>query len=289
LGIKYGYISGDHYCCNLIIKIFTMNALGKSVKRVYVLLFARRVFYPVNLFLYKLSLFGLGLRNYENDTVSGENAFIKFLKASRKLDSGVIMDIGANIGNYSTMLREKGITLPIFAFEPHPVAFGKLSEAATAYNFTAIPEGAGEESTMATIYDYQGDGGSEHASMYKGVIEHLHKGKAEEITIAITTVDEFVAKHHISKIALLKIDTEGHELSVLKGAKQTIAEGKAAVIQMEFNEMNIISRTFFKDIVDLLPSYSFYRMLPDGMKALGPYNSTNYEIFSFQNIVALRD
>ena len=265
-----------------------MNTLGKSVKRVYVFLFVRRIFYPVNLLLYKLSLFGLGMKNYENDAVSGEKAFIKFLKTHRKLDSGVIMDIGANIGNYSVMLRTNEITLPIFAFEPHPVAFHKLSEAAAAYNFIAVPEGAGEESSVAAIYDYQGDGGSEHASMYKGVIEHLHKGKAEEVAIALTTIDEFVVEHGISKIALLKIDTEGHELSVLKGARQTIAAGMAEVIQVEFNEMNIISRTFFKDIVDILPGYDFYRLLPDGLKALGPYNSTTYEIFSFQNIVALK-
>jgi FkbM family methyltransferase len=265
-----------------------MNVLGKSVKRVYVLLFARRIFYPVNLFFYKLSLIGLGTRNYENDTVSGEKAFIKFLKTRRKLDSGVIMDIGANIGNYSVMLRKNEVTLPIFAFEPHPVAFRKLSEAAAACNFTAVSKGVGEESAMAAIYDYQGEGGSEHASMYKGVIEHLRNGKAEEVAIELTTIDEFVVEHDISKIALLKIDTEGHELSVLKGARETIAGGKAEVIQMEFNEMNIISRTFFKDIVDILPGYDFYRLLPDGLKALGPYNSTNYEIFSFQNIVALK-
>ncbi|MEN0052115.1 MAG: FkbM family methyltransferase [Mucilaginibacter sp.] len=265
-----------------------MNTLEKSVKRVYVLLFARRIFYPLNLCFYKLSMVGLGVRNYENDTVSGEKAFIKFLKASRKLDSGVIMDVGANIGNYSVMLRKNAIALPIFAFEPHPAAFQKLHEAAVAYHFTAVPEGAGEESSMAAIYDYQGDGGSEHASMYKGVIEHLHEGKAEEVAIALTTIDDFVADHNISKIALLKIDTEGHELSVLKGASKTIAAGIAEVIQMEFNEMNIISRTFLKDIVDILPGYNFYRMLPDGLKALGPYNSTNYEIFAFQNIVAMK-
>jgi FkbM family methyltransferase len=210
------------------------------------------------------------------------------MKTRRKLDSGVIMDIGANVGNYSVMLRKNQVILPIFAFEPHPVAFRKLSVAAAECNFTAVLMGAGEESSMAAIYDYQGDGGSEHASMYKGVIEHLHKGKAEEVAIALTTIDEFVAEHDISKIALLKIDTEGHELSVLKGARETIAGGMAEVIQMEFNEMNIISRTFFKDIVDILPGYDFYRLLPDGLKALGPYNSTSYEIFSFQNIVALK-
>lgn len=265
-----------------------MNAFGKSVKKAYVLLFARRIFYPLNLFLYKISMFGLGIRNYEDEVVSGEKAFIKFLKANRKLDSGVIMDVGANVGSYSVMLRNNEITLPLFAFEPHPVAFKKLSAAATECNFTAIPMGLGEEPTMAAIYDYQGEGGSEHASMYKGVIEHLHRGKAAEVSIVLTSIDEFVAEHGIARIALLKIDTEGHELSVLKGARDTIAKGMAEIIQIEFNEMNIISRTFFKDIVDILPGYEFYRLLPDGLKALGPYNSTNYEIFAFQNIIALK-
>lgn len=265
-----------------------MNTLGKSIKGVYVRLFARRIFYPANLFLYKLSLFGLGLRNYENDIVSGEKSFIKFLKAENRLHTGVILDVGANIGNYSVMLRHHGITLPIFAFEPHPVAFQKLTAIAADHNFTAVPKGMGEESGNATIYDYQGDGGSEHASMYKGVIEHLHQGKAEAVVISLTTIDEFVAENAISKIALLKIDTEGHELSVLKGAKQTLSSGVAEIIQIEFNEMNIISKIFFRDIVDELPDYDFYRMLPDGLQPLGPYNSTNYEIFSFQNIVALK-
>ena len=53
-------------------------------------------------------------------------------------------------------------------------------------------------------------------------------------------------------------------------------------------EMNVISKTFFKDIVDLLPGYDFYRLLPDGLKALGTYKSAHFEIFSFQNIVAIK-
>ncbi|WP_245752770.1 FkbM family methyltransferase [Chitinophaga arvensicola] len=233
-------------------------------------------------------MFGLGIRNHENDIVSGEKAFIKFLIAGKRLNAGVIMDIGANAGSYSMMLRKHQVSLPIFAFEPHPAAFRKLQEAGSRYNFTPIPQGAGETSAVAAIYDYRGEGGTEHASMYKDVIEQLHKGEAQELSISLTTIDEFISENGISKIALLKIDTEGHELSVLKGAKNAISKGIAEVIQIEFNEMNIISRTFFKDIVDILPGYDFYRLLPDGLKALGAYKSVNYEIFSFQNIVALR-
>jgi FkbM family methyltransferase len=230
----------------------------------------------------------MGVRNYENEFVSGEKAFIRYLIASKKLASGVILDIGANVGNYAIMLRRNKIMLPIFSFEPHPVAFKKLTAAAASYQFTAVPAGAGERSTTAAIYDYAGGGGSEHASMYKGVIEELRSSDVEEVSILLTTIDEFAAENNISKIALLKIDTEGNELNVLKGAAKTIQNGLVDIIQLEFNEMNVISRTFFKDIVDILPDYDFYRLLPDGLKALGQYNTTGFEIFSFQNIVALR-
>ncbi|MCW3467881.1 FkbM family methyltransferase [Chitinophaga nivalis] len=265
-----------------------MNTLARSAKRVYVFLFVRKAFYSFHLLFYKLSMFGLGIRNHENEVVSGEKAFIRYLINRGKLSSGAILDIGANVGNYSIMLRNNKIRLPIYAFEPHPVAFRRLETAAAEYAFTAVPLGAGETRTTAAIYDYQGEGGSEHASMYKGVIEELHKGQAEAVAIELTTIDAFVAAHNISRIALLKIDTEGHELSVLKGAQECIRKGMAEAIQIEFNEMNVISRTFFKDIIDLLPGYDFYRLLPDGLKALGKYNTTGFEIFLFQNVVALK-
>ncbi|WP_245957346.1 FkbM family methyltransferase [Chitinophaga flava] len=233
-------------------------------------------------------MLGLGIGNYENERVSGERAFIRHLKRKGLLSSGVIFDIGANVGNYSEMLRRYEVQLPIFAFEPHPASFRKLEVMATKHDFTPVWMAAGDQEVDTVMYDYSGNGGSEHASMYKEVIETLHDGLAEAVAITQTTLDEYVASRQIDEIALLKIDTEGHELPVLKGASGCIASGMVKVIQIEFNEMNVISHTFFKDIVDLLPGYDFYRLLPDGLRALGKYNPAHYEIFSFQNIVAIR-
>jgi hypothetical protein len=124
--------------------------------------------------------------------------------------------------------------------------------------------------------------------MYKDVFSTLRHSSAAGVVISLTTIDDFVARNNIQRIALLKIDTEGNELNVLKGAVDTIRRKLADVIQIEFNEMNVISRTFFRDIEGTLPNYDFYRLLPDGLQALGPYNTTEFEIFAFQNIVAIR-
>lgn len=266
-----------------------MNSLTRSFLTSYVSVFSRKSLYGFHVLLYKLSLRGMGLLNYENTKVSGEKAFLRYLTRHGKLNAGVIFDIGANIGHYAVMLRQHNISLPIYAFEPHPVSFKKLRETAARYDFTPIRKGAGDRETQARIYDYSGNTGSEHASMYRAVIEQLHSAEAAETSIQLTTIDAFIEEHSIRKIALLKIDTEGNELNVLKGAREAIRKGYIDVIQLEFNEMNVIARTFFKDIINELPGYEFYRLLPDGLISLGKYNAPMYEIFAFQNIVAIRN
>ncbi|NML38522.1 FkbM family methyltransferase [Chitinophaga sp. G-6-1-13] len=265
-----------------------MHRIARTCKQLFVFLFVRKLFYPLHLIVYKTSMLGLGIKNHENERVSGERAFIRYLKRRRMLSSGVVFDIGANVGNYSEMLRRYEVKLPIYAFEPHPVAYQKLKATALKNDFIPVWMAAGDQEAETVMYDYSGAGGSEHASMYREVIETLHDGVAEAVAITQTTLDEYVQSHGIDAIALLKIDTEGHELPVLKGARQCISGGMVNVIQIEFNEMNVISRTFFKDIIDLLPGYNFYRLLPDGLQPLGKYSPAHYEIFSFQNIVAIR-
>jgi len=59
-------------------------------------------------------------------------------------------------------------------------------------------------------------------------------------------------------------------------------------VQFEFNAMNLESRTFFRDLVALLPNYRLHRLLPDGW-ALLPYTPLTCELFAYQNIVAVRE
>jgi FkbM family methyltransferase len=258
------------------------------IKRIYVFIFAREYFFTFNTILHNLSLNGLGILNYENDSVSGEKKFIEFLTTNNLLSTGVILDVGANIGDYSIMLRKNRIEIPIYAFEPHPITFENLKISSSRFEFHSIPKGLGEINTHVKIYDYSEQVGSQHASIYKDVIEVIHNSPSKEFEIELITIDSFISENNIEQIALLKIDTEGNEKNVLEGAKNAIQNKKIQVIQIEFNEMNVVSRTFFKDILDLLPGYTFYRLLPDGMKPLGNYSSLRHEIFAFQNIVAFK-
>ena len=52
--------------------------------------------------------------------------------------------------------------------------------------------------------------------------------------------------------------------------------------------MDAISKVHFRDICGILSEYDFYRMLPDGLVPMGPYKPLLYELYAYQNIVAIR-
>lgn len=251
--------------------------------------FVRKALYGIHVLVYKLSLRGMGILNYENKKLSGEYAFLNKFFERKRTEELIVFDVGANVGDYSRILRECSKKAKIYAFEPHPVIFQKLKENARLYGFTAFCFGCGDKEGRFKFYDYKNSDGSSHANFCKDIIEKIHGSSAEESSAQMIKLDNFVLNElGIKKIDLLKIDTEGYEFMVLKGAERLIRYGLIDVIQFEFNEMNIISGVFFRDIYDFLSNYNFYRLLPDGLVALGKYNPTIYEIFAFQNIVAIR-
>jgi hypothetical protein len=137
-------------------------------------------------------------------------------------------------------------------------------------------------------HDHGHDDGSAHASIHKGVIEEIHSSQSVRYEVEVSTLDDFVATNNISKIDLLKIDTEGNELNVLLGATESLRAGLIDVIHFEFNEMNVISKTYFKEFWDLLSGYEFYRILYGGMHRIQSYNALTCEIFAYQNIIAVK-
>ncbi|MBE9046124.1 FkbM family methyltransferase [Pleurocapsales cyanobacterium LEGE 10410] len=249
-------------------------------------LLARKSFYKFNKFLYSLSLNSLGILNYENDLISGEASFVR--EISRFLDEdAVVFDVGANVGHYSNMLSELKPEIKIYAFEPHPLTFKSLEQNAQLNGYRAFQLGCGREKSQLKLYDYAEQDGSEHATFYKDVIRDIYASKPTEHSVEVIALDSFISEQNIARVALLKIDVEGNEYAVLQGLQRSLANGMIEIIHWEFNNMNVVSRTFFKDFYELLAAYQIYRMLPYGLIPLGEYNPMFCEIYAFQNLVAI--
>lgn len=261
----------------------------RVLANLYVRVFGRRAFYAWNQRLLNLAVRGMGVGNPTDEMiVAAEEKFLRRLAAIGPL---TVFDVGAHLGEYATRIRRLNPDARIWAFEPHPGTFQRLSAAAAEAGFTAVNSGLSDRAGHVQLYDHAtGDGsGSAHATLHANVIETIHHDIATAVEVDVTTVDAFMAAHGIDHVNLLKVDAEGHELPILRGAQRAIASGSVDVVQFEFNEMNVMSRTFFKDFYEALPGFSFYRMVVDGLAPIGAYRPRTHELFILQNVVAIRD
>lgn len=228
-------------------------------------------------------LYRIGILNWQSMQHSGEAFFLRnHLKGKI---APVVVDVGANVGLYSGLALESCPSAQVFAFEPHPETFQKLQR--NLPNIQAFNVGMGSAAGSFTMYDYA-DQASSHASLYAEVFTDIHQRPHRSFDIEIRTLDAVIPELGIEHIDLLKVDVEGHELEVFKGAAQCLQKGMVQAIQFEFNEMNIASRTYFKDFFDYLKGYRFFRLLPNGYYPIEHYSPVQCEIFAFQNIVCFK-
>lgn len=248
----------------------------------------RKIFCRTSLFTWNqrvmdLMLRGVGVLNYEGYAVSGEAWLLEHIVKQGTVKT--IVDVGANTDPYGVGIP--GVT--VYALEPNKKTFARLrKDTKHLQNIHVFPIGLSDKPGKATIYDISTKG-TALASLDKKTVETMYGKRAVGSEITLSTLDAFVKEQQIASIDVLKIDTEGNEYQVLLGAKQTLARKKIKYIVFEFNEMHAYRRVFLRDFYDLLPGYTFYRLLPDGLGKLGPYRPITHELFAFQNIVAIRE
>lgn len=255
--------------------------------KLYAYIFCRNIFKKFHEVMFQLSVRGLGIMNYSGAYLTGEEYWLKrYLHGKR---NPVVVDVGANIGKYSMAVMKANYTSNIYAFEPHPRTYQKLINNIGDANFHAYNIAIGNERSKIKLYDYDKKDGSEHASLYEDVIKKLRKSEAASYDVDIETLHLFFQENKINEVDLLKVDVEGGELNVLKGAEDYIKEGRIKAIHFEFNDANIVSKASFKDFWELLHKYDIYRILVGGtLMKLDSYNPLLCEIYGFQNIVALK-
>jgi len=262
-----------------------MNLKDKFIYT-YTRLFGRRRFYKLNFLLMRLGLSGMGVMNYHDYFISGEDYFKKFVIDNYK--PTVIFDVGCNEGNYIAPFVSSDKN--IHCFEPVPKTFERLNERFKKYENVKVNKlGLSNSQTSTFIYDYATGDGSSHASLFE---ENINYGKdlpVSKIEVNLETLDNYIEVNNIAEIDLLKIDTEGNEIFVLQGAKESLNSKKIKILQFEFSYLNKSAGSFFKDFFDILDGYNLYRLLPQGFFPLSvDQQPLIYEQYAFQNVVAFR-
>ena len=203
----------------------------------------------------------------------------------------LVFDVGANIGEWTEKALEIQPTIHIKAFEPIPQVCELYRQRiqntnATLFN-TALSNTVGKQSFFVYGNSFKESGTS---SLYRQpTLEAQGVRPMEEITITKTTTDLFCRKNKISKIDFMKIDVEGHELSVLQGARHMLKNKRIQAIQFEYGYTFHGSNITLKSVFDYLSDKRvlIFRLIPDGLVFV-PTWSDSLENYRFCNYVAIR-
>jgi FkbM family methyltransferase len=142
-----------------------------------------------------------------------ESAFSKALmQACRPGD--VVWDVGANVGFYSLSFSDwVGPQGKVFAFEPSPVNLGRLHEACERKPNIAIREfGLSDKSERVVFLE-----GSDDFNTTSRVLAAEQAGQQGTTRVELRAGAEIVERGEAVAPNVMKIDVEGHELSVLTG------------------------------------------------------------------------
>jgi len=203
-----------------------------------------------------------------------------------------IIDIGANVGLYTEALLKKSPNATYFLFEPSQHNVEILNNKFFSFdNVYCSSYALSDETTVKNLYsDIEGSG---LASLSKRRLDHFNIFMDVVETVNTIRFDEFLSFDDIPQIPdiidYVKMDVEGHELSVLEGFGSFI--DKVKLIQFEFGGCNIDTRTYFQDFWYFFKNknFSLYVITPyDGPQEVKNYEESS-EFFTTTNYIALNN
>ena len=222
-----------------------------------------------------------------------EPAMVKLIKAVAR-DSAVSLDIGANIGCTAILCSE--LSRKVYAFEPSPTTYQFLEEnIARAGLKNVVPQNFGlgtESGEFPLTYAQTNRSGGFVSNTTRASTGHTVE------KIIIRQLDEVLKSYPISKVDFIKIDVEGFEGHVLRGAKHTLISHRPVVV-LELNHwcLNAFQRTSIPDFFDQLRSLFPILLAIDGTSYLNLHDeSDRYTVMyhhilhrKFQNLVGAFD
>jgi FkbM family methyltransferase len=175
-------------------------------------------------------------------------------------DGGLFVDVGANVGTYTIWAAEHGAD--VIAIEPAADTFSLLKEniALNGYPVTAVRAAAGDHCGSAR-FTAGLDAGNSLAADGPVVTE-------------LVTVDSLIGDR---RVAGMKVDVEGFEIDVLRGAARALADRRIGLIQIEWNQASTFAvGTDRKPIAALLAGYGYRLFRPDATGCLAPVGDPGF-------------
>ena len=185
-----------------------------------------------------------------------------------------VIDVGANVGFFSMLIRDIFPSSKIYSIEPVPLTYSCLKRNLVGDRKTHTYNlGVSDRPRIAKM----------NFNSQLSAISQI--SSAGDIDVKLTTLDKFIRDNQIDMIDILKIDTEGHELNVLKGAKKALSKTRYLHIEVTVNDIDSLAqhspRHTFSEIFSCLyaPTYNFQLLSYRSFTDSGMSKATVFDLF----------
>ena len=178
----------------------------------------------------------------------------------RKFDIDLVLDVGANKGQFVSEIRQFGYTGRIVSFEPLSQAHGQLLQASAGDSmWEAYPRYALGDHNGGVEINIAGN--SESSSILPMLESHRsaapesgYKGKE---VVSVKTLDAIAGQYlKDARAPFLKIDTQGLEWQVLDGARETLPQIKGILVELSLVPL-YEGQHLWREVIDRLETEGF--------------------------------
>lgn len=171
-------------------------------------------------------------------------------------DGMIVFDVGANVGELTLLFSRLAAGGAVHAFEPAPDAFEALRSAVErerAANVTLNAAALADRPGSVRLNCYDGPFHAFTSMADRPLADYgVDAGPARPVDVEATTLDAYCEAKGVDRIDLLKIDVEGAELQVLRGARAMLAAKRIGCVAFEFGQTTFDMGNRPEDIAGLL-------------------------------------
>lgn len=210
-------------------------------------------------------------------------------KAKKHFSAPTVLDVGANVGEWTLMAHETFNSSVIHSFEIAEPTYKELLENVKGYASVKINNvGLSNKNEKLKVYYVKG-GNTGQTTCLIGLSKRYQAKKRVELDAAVITGDTYIKDNRIGQVDFLKIDTEGYEFFIVEGFKTLLEKGGLKMIQFEYGSGNIETRKLLIDFYEFLAPFGMKigKMYPNyvDFKDYG-YSDEN---FSGSNFLAVHE
>jgi FkbM family methyltransferase len=174
-----------------------------------------------------------------------------------------VIDVGAHVGEFASMMRSLLPTANIISFEPQAESYKKLQENMNGdQRFSSFNVALGSEHAMLDMYQNAFTPCSSLLPMtWKGIASYPFTIWARRQSVLVKRLDEMVDASSLQGDVLLKIDTQGYEDHVIAGAEKLLDRIKYILLEVSFVKL-YKEQKLFPEIKAMLESKGFSYVRP---------------------------